>query len=84
MTFSDFKHKNKQFLNKKLMDKTVAKKKIYEAPYTKKTQVELEEGLCVTGSIEPTTKSPGSSTTKHDVNKDFNTDNDFSNTSTWD
>lgn len=26
------------------MDKTVAKKKIYEAPYTKKTQVELERG----------------------------------------
>ena len=66
------------------MDKTVAKKKIYEAPYTKKTQVELEEGLCDTGSIEPTTKSPGISTTKQDVNTDFNTDNDFSNTSTWD
>lgn len=66
------------------MDKTVAKKKIYEAPYTKKTQVELEEGLCVTGSIEPTTKSPGIETTKQDVNTDFNRDNDFSNTSTWD
>lgn len=66
------------------MDKTVAKKKIYEAPYTKKTQVELEEGLCVTGSIEPTTKSLGISTTKQDVNKGFNEDNDFSNTSTWD
>ena len=52
------------FLIKKLMDKTVAKKKIYEAPYTKKTQVELEEWLCVTGSIEPNTKSPGISTLK--------------------
>lgn len=67
------------------MDKTVAKKKIYEAPYTKKTQVELEEGLCVTGSIEPTTKSPGGiETTKQDVNTGFNEKNDFSNTSTWD
>ena len=67
------------------MDKTVAKKRIYEAPYTKKTQVELEEGLCVTGSIEPTTKSPGGiDTTKQDVNTGFNADNDFSNTSTWD
>lgn len=83
MTFSDLKYKNKQFINNKLMDKTVAKKKIYEAPYTKKAQVELEEGLCVTGSIEPTTKSPGIETTKQDVNTDFNRDNDFS-TSTWD
>lgn len=65
------------------MNKTVKKKMNYEAPFTKKTQVELEEGLCVTGSIEPTTKSPGIETTKQDVNTDFNRDNDFS-TSTWD
>ena len=50
---------------------------------TKKTQVELEESLCVTGSIDPTTKSPGMSTTSQEVNSGFNTDNDYTNDS-WD
>lgn len=65
------------------MNRTVPKKKSYETPYTKKTQVELEESLCVTGSIDPTTKSPGMSTMSQDVNSGFNTDNDFTNDS-WD
>ena len=65
------------------MNRTVPKKKSYETPCTKKTQVELEESLCVTGSIDPTTKSPGMSTTSQKVNSDFNTDNDFTKDS-WD
>ena len=65
------------------MNRTVPKKESYETPYTKKTQVKLEESLCVTGSIDPTTKSPGMSTTSQKVNSDFNTDNDYTNDS-WD
>lgn len=53
----------------------------YVSPFTKKTQVELEGNLC--GSIDPTAKSPGVSTTAQDVNQDFGNQNDFSN-DTWD
>lgn len=74
---------NSETLKRDIMNRTVPKKKSYETPYTKKTQVELEESLCVTGSIDPTTKSPGMSTTSQKVNSDFNTDNDFTNDS-WD
>ena len=73
----------RKLLKRDIMNRTVPKKKSYETPYTKKTQVELEESLCVTGSIDPTTKSPGMSTTSQKVNSDFNTDNDFTNDS-WD
>lgn len=50
--------------------------KPYESPSTKKTQVKLEEGVCA-GSIDATAKSPGVTTPAQDVNKDFNTENDF-------
>ena len=56
--------------------------KPYESPSTKKTQVKLEEGVCA-GSIDATAKSPGVATPAQDVNKDFNTENDFSSGS-WD
>lgn len=56
--------------------------KPYESPSTKKTQVKLEEGVCA-GSIDATAKSPGVTTLAQDVNKDFNTENDFSSGS-WD
>ncbi len=56
--------------------------KPYESPSTKKTQVKLEEGVCA-GSIDATAKSPGVTTPAQDVNKDFNTENDFSSGS-WD
>ena len=56
--------------------------KPYEYPSTKKTQVKLEEGVCA-GSIDATAKSPGVTTPAQDVNKDFNTENDFSSGS-WD
>ena len=58
--------------------------KEYEAPSTKKTQVELEEGICATGSIDPTAKSPGVSTSAQEVNTEFGNDNDFSNETSWD
>ena len=66
------------------MDKNENNKglKPYESPSMKKTQVELEEGVCA-GSIDATAKSPGVTTTAQDVNKDFNSANDFSNDS-WD
>lgn len=56
--------------------------KPYEAPSTKKTQVELEEGVCA-GSIDATAKSPGVTTTAQDVNTGFNSANDFTDGS-WD
>lgn len=65
------------------MDKSEEKKKNYESPYTKKTQVELEEGVCATGSIDATAQSPGAETSAQQVNTGFGTDNDFTN-DTWD
>lgn len=57
--------------------------KEYESPSTKKTQVELEDGICAVGSIDPTAKSPGVATTAQDVNTEFGKENDFSDGS-WD
>lgn len=57
--------------------------KSYEAPETKKTQVELEEGICTAGSAtvnNPDADANGRIQT-HDVNTDF--DYTFSD-SEWD
>lgn len=55
--------------------------KSYEAPETKRTQVELEGDLC--GSVNAGAKSPGASTTAQEVNQDFGAANDFTDGS-WD
>ena len=66
------------------MDKNENNKglKPYESPSTKKTQVELEEGVCA-GSIDATAKSPGVTTTAQDVKTELNSANDFSDNG-WD
>ena len=49
--------------------------KPYESPSTKKTQVELEEGVCATGSA--TVTNPNNANGKinpHEVNQDFSGD----------
>lgn len=58
--------------------------KPYESPSTKKTQVELEEGICA-GSVDIKAESPhGVNVKAQDVNSDFGDANDFSNNGSWD
>lgn len=56
------------------------KKKKYEAPETKKTQVELEAGICA-ASVIITNPERNGGITEHETNTDFN--GDFS-SDTWD
>lgn len=52
--------------------------KPYESPSTKKTQVELEEGVCA-GSVDMNANSPhGIDTQAQEVNTNFEKDNNFS------
>lgn len=63
------------------MENLEGKKKVYESPFTKKTQVELEDGVCAAGSA--TVTNPDKEKGKinpHEVNQEFG--GDFSN-STW-
>lgn len=63
------------------MDKNENKDlKPYESPSTKKTQVELEEGVCATGSATITNPKNGG-INEHKTNTDFS--GDFS-SDTWD
>ena len=57
------------------MENLEEKKKDYEAPFTRKTQLELEEGICAVGSA--TVTNPNNDHGKinpHEVNQDFNGD----------
>lgn len=54
--------------------------KYYESPFTVRTQVALESGICAASAISPTGKN--AEINAHEVNTDFSAGTDFS--SGWD
>lgn len=63
------------------MENLEGKKKVYESPFTKKTQVELEDGVCAAGSATVTNPKETGGINEHKTNTGFS--GDFSNDD-WD